>query len=279
MIFAFLAIYLLHNMKRPTSITPKILKNLFLVIFTFIVILTIFSSLYSTQESPKQVTLNDLANNINNRQVKDITVSGNTVDATLKNDTRVETQKETESSLSETLKNYGVDPKSLSQIPLNITNESGWKYWMGILIPTLIPVIIIALFFWWTFRQAKAGANQAFSFGKSNIKLFTSFKDRATFADVAGLKEAKQELMEVVDFLKNPKKYLDLGAQIPRGSCFWDSREQGKHCLPEPLPERRVFRSSISVLRNLLKCLSESEHRVQEMLLPRQKEPPLLYCL
>jgi cell division protease FtsH len=219
------------KMKKPTSITPKILKNLFFVILTFIVILTIFSSLYSTQEAPEQITLNDLANSINSQQVKDITVSGNTVNATLKNNAKVETQKETDSSLSETLKNYGVNPKALSQIPLNITNESGWKYWMGILIPTLIPVIIIALFFWWTFRQARAGANQAFSFGKSNIKLFTSFKDRATFADVAGLKEAKQELMEVVDFLKNPKKYLDLGAQIPRGVLLLGQPGTGKTLL------------------------------------------------
>ncbi len=219
------------KIKKTTSASGKIIKNFFLVILTFIVILTLFSSLYSGQQAPKQITLNDLANDINNQQVKSISVSGNTVDAVLKDNSNVETQKEVETSLSDTLKNYGVDPKTLSQIPLEIVNESGWKYWAGILIPTLVPLILIGAFFWWTFRQAKAGANQAFSFGKSNIKLFSSFKDRATFADVAGLKEAKQELMEVVDFLKNPKKYLDLGAQIPRGVLLLGQPGTGKTLL------------------------------------------------
>jgi cell division protease FtsH len=218
-------------MKKPVSITPKILKNLVLVIFTFIAVLAIFSSLYTTQEAVKQVSLNDLANEINAGQVTDVVVSGNVVDAVLKDGSRIETMKESEASLSETLKNYGVDPKTLSGIPLTVKNESGWKYWMGILLPTLIPVIIIGVFFWWTFRQAKAGANQAFSFGKSNLKLFTSFKDRVTFADVAGLKESKQELMEVVDFLKNPKKYLELGAQIPRGVLLLGQPGTGKTLL------------------------------------------------
>jgi cell division protease FtsH len=218
-------------MKKPTTSGVKIAKNFLIVILTFILVVAIFSSLYSTQPAPKQVNLSDLANDINNQQVKNITVSGNTVDATLNDNSRIETQKEVETSLSDTLKNYGVDPKTLSSIPLNVQSESGWQYWAGILLPTLITVLIIGIFFWFTFRQAKAGANQAFSFGKSNLKLFTAFKDRATFNDVAGLKEAKQELMEVVDFLKNPKKYLDLGAQIPRGVLLLGQPGTGKTLL------------------------------------------------
>jgi len=81
------------------------------------------------------------------------------------------------------------------------------------------------------FRQAGKGVNQAFSFGKANIKLFAQFKDKITFKDVAGLKEAKQELMEVVDFLKNPKKYLDLGAKIPRGVLLFGAPGTGKTLL------------------------------------------------
>jgi cell division protease FtsH len=218
-------------MKKTDVPASKILKNLAIVIAVFVAVLAIFSSLYTSQSEVKQISLNDLANKINGKEVSSITVSGNTVDATLKDNSKVETRKETETSLSETLKNYGVDPKNLSLIPLSVQDESGFRFWMGILLPTLIPVIIIGVFFWFTFRQAKAGANQAFSFGKSNIKLFTAFRDRATFADVAGLKEAKQELMEVVDFLKNPKKYLDLGAQIPRGVLLLGQPGTGKTLL------------------------------------------------
>ena len=71
---------------------------------------------------------------------------------------------------------------------------------MGILIPSLLPLLIIGVFFWLMFRQAKTGMSQAFTFGKANIKLFSQFKDQITFKDVAGLKEAKEELLEVVDF-------------------------------------------------------------------------------
>jgi cell division protease FtsH len=219
------------KIKKPSNPMIKIIKNLFLVLLFFVAILVLFSSIYTGASNVKQISLNDLANKINQQDVSEITVSGNTVDATLKDNSKVETRKETESSFSETLKNYGVDPKLLAQIPLNVKDQSGWDYWMTLLLPTLITVIIIGLFFWFTFRQAKAGANQAFSFGKSNLKLFTSFKDRATFADVAGLKEAKHELMEVVDFLKNPKKYLDLGAQIPRGVLLLGQPGTGKTLL------------------------------------------------
>lgn len=218
-------------MKKTSPQTSKILKNLVFVVITFTVILVVFSSLYSTQAPAKEITLNDLANKINSSQVTNITVEGQTVTAVLKDNSQVTTHKESETSLSDTLKNYGVDAKTLSQIPLTVKDQSGFQFWLGILLPTLIPVIIIGVFFWFTFRQARAGANQAFSFGKSNLKMFTPFKDRATFADVAGLKEAKQELMEVVDFLRNPKKYLDLGAQIPRGVLLLGQPGTGKTLL------------------------------------------------
>ena len=78
------------------------------------------------------------------------------------------------------------------------------------------------------FRQAKTGMGQAFTFGKANVKLFTHFKQRIAFKDVAGLKEAKEELMEIVDFLKNPKKYLEIGATIPRGVLLLGSPGCGK---------------------------------------------------
>ncbi|KKU77505.1 MAG: ATP-dependent zinc metalloprotease FtsH, partial [Candidatus Giovannonibacteria bacterium GW2011_GWB1_47_6b] len=85
--------------------------------------------------------------------------------------------------------------------------------------------------FWFIFRQAKSGASQAFTFGRSNLRLFGTSRDRVTFKDVAGLKEAKQELEEVVDFLKNPKKYLEIGARIPRGVLLMGLPGTGKTLL------------------------------------------------
>lgn len=207
------------------------LKNIFIILLAFAGIIIVFVSLFSSQIQPKQITLNDLANKINAHEVSHITVEGNDVTVTFTDETKGVTKKESEASLSETLKNYGVDTTALQQIPLEIKDPSGFSYWFGILFPTLLPIILIGVFFWLTFRQAKAGASQALNFGRSNLKLFTPFKDRVTFADVAGLKEAKQELIEIVDFLKNPKKYLEVGAQVPRGVLLLGQPGTGKTLL------------------------------------------------
>jgi cell division protease FtsH len=207
-------------------------KNLFVVIFLFIAIVFFFASLYSLEGQKSQaIPLSELALKISAGEVEHITVSGDTVEAKLKNNTTVTTQKEAEAGLSETLSRYGVSGEALAGVPLEVKNESGWKFWAGILLPTLIPLIVIGAFFWWTFRQARAGASQAFSFGKSNLRLFAPLKNRITFADVAGLEEPKQELLEVVDFLRNPKKYSDLGAQIPRGVLLMGPPGTGKTLL------------------------------------------------
>jgi cell division protease FtsH len=205
----------------------NLFKNLSWAILTLIVVSLIFSFFITPQEPPKQLGLSELAQKINAGEVKKISVSGNDITVTLKDDTTAISRKEPEAGVSETFKNFGVNPAALSSVDFSITDESGWKFWAGILIPTLLPLIIIGFFFWLMFRQAKTGVNQAFSFGHSNLKLST-FKDRVMFKDVAGLKEAKEELVEVVDFLKSPKKFLDLGARIPRGILLMGPPGTGK---------------------------------------------------
>jgi cell division protease FtsH len=208
-----------------------LIKNIFIVLLAFAGIIIVFVSLFSSQSEPQQITLNDLANKINSREVSHIVIEGDDVTVSFADNTEGITKKESESGLSETLKNYGVDEEALRAISLEVKDPSGFSYWMRILLPTLLPIILIGAFFWFTFRQAKAGASQAMNFGRSNLKLFTPFKDRVTFADVAGLKEAKQELIEIVDFLKNPKKYLAVGAQIPRGVLLLGMPGTGKTLL------------------------------------------------
>jgi len=192
-------------------------KNIFWAIMTLLLIAFIFSLFYTEQKPAAVLSIDQLVSKINNGEVAKIVVSGNDLKIELKDGSRAISKKEAEAGLSETLKNYGVESAALQKVSLEIKEESGFRFWMSVLIPSLLPLLIIGAFFWLMLRQARTGMSQAFTFGKANVKLFTQFKDRITFKDVAGLKEAKEELIEVVDFLKNPKKYLEIGARIPRG--------------------------------------------------------------
>ncbi|MFA5173195.1 MAG: ATP-dependent zinc metalloprotease FtsH [Candidatus Paceibacterota bacterium] len=204
------------------------LKNLAWVFLAFIIISIIFSAMTGSFAEKKQIALNDLALKINALEVEKITVSGNDLTVKLKDGAEMTAKKEAEASLSETLANYGVDQKAFREIPMEVKDESGFQFWASVLIPTLLPIIAIGVIFWLLFRNAKSGMNQAFTFGQSKLKAFNPFKNKIDFDDVAGLYEAKQELKEVVEFLKNPKKFTDLGAKIPRGVLLVGSPGTGK---------------------------------------------------
>ncbi len=211
----------------------KFTRNFASALTILLVVAFIFSLFFSsdTSNSPKELTIDALAQKIVAGQVKSILVNGNDLEIKLADGTDAYSRKESETGIIETLNSYGVTTSTLAKVQLSVQDESGFKYWMGILIPTVLPIIIMVVIFWWIFRQAKTGANQAFSFGKMNIKLFSRSKDRVTFKDVAGLKEAKEELREVVDFLKNSKKFLDIGARIPRGVLLMGLPGTGKTLL------------------------------------------------
>ncbi|MEK7653975.1 MAG: ATP-dependent zinc metalloprotease FtsH [Patescibacteria group bacterium] len=209
----------------------NIASSIFWAIVTLMVISVAFSFLMNTTPEKAKLSINELVGKINKGEVASIEVNGNDLAIKLANGEEATSRKESEAGVSETLRNLGVDQKALQTVLVSVKDESGFKFWASILIPALLPLIIIVIMFWLIFRQAKGGASQAFSFGKANLKMFTPFKDRVTFKDVAGLKEAKQELEEVVDFLKNPKKYLEIGARIPRGVLLMGSPGTGKTLL------------------------------------------------
>jgi len=206
-------------------------KNLLWAALVMFGLALFFASLAGTGEKSTEVTLSDVASRLQAGEVQEITVSGDELTVNLKNGEILKSQKESELGLTETLANYGVAPESLATISLKVKEPSGASFWLQVLLPTLLPLIIIGAMFWFIFRQAKSGANQAFGFGKMSVRLFNPFKDKATFKDVAGLKEAKQELEEVVDFLKNPKKFLSIGAKIPRGVLLIGPPGTGKTLL------------------------------------------------
>jgi len=212
----------------------NLLKNFVFVLFIFLLVSAIFALIAQPLEEKNETSLTQLARDINQDKVQKIVVSGNNIEVTYLDGNKAETKKEMETSLSQSLINYGVSEDKLREIEIQIKEDRGWSFWLGPISLFLFPLLIFGLFFWLIFKQAKAGATQAFNFSKARARLFGAEghpKERITFKDVANLVEAKEELREIVDFLKNPKKFLNMGARIPRGVLLMGPPGTGKTLL------------------------------------------------
>ncbi len=229
----------MQKIQKPTGIQkkgrPQKKNSLYQGIIRGAVIILsltlLFSFIYQSQERPPEISISELAQKIEAGEVSRVSVSGNRLEIKLRNEEILVSQKESEAGITQTLYNYGVSSEALSGISLEVKDESGLVFWMRALLPTLLPLIIIGVLFWILLKNARTGVNQAFTFGRANLHLFSNFRERVTFSDVAGLKEAKGELREIVDFLKEPKKYQEMGAKIPKGVLLMGPPGTGKTLL------------------------------------------------
>lgn len=208
------------------------------VISTILVLLAIgflYSSLSDKTAATSEITLSQVAEMVTAGQVSNIIVKGDALTITAKDETKKTAKKEVGTSLPETLATYGVTGDVLRNTPITIKAESNaWVIVLNIL-SILAPILFIGFFFWYMSRQMSGGAGgmKAFSFGQTKARVTDpNGKDKKiTFADVAGNEEAKQELLDVVDFLKSPKKYFDVGATMPKGILLTGSPGTGKTLL------------------------------------------------
>ena len=210
----------------------KLIKNFIIIILIFLVISGIFALVSEPFEEEKEISLTQLVEEINQEKIKKIIVSGNELRITYQDDSQVFSRKEQELALTESLLNYGVTIESLNKVDFEHLEEMDLITWLGPIL-LILPLILFAFVFWMIFRRAKAGAMEALSFTKAHPRLFGagSQKEKISFNDIGGLKEAKEELKEVIEFLKTPKKFLKMGAKIPKGVLLIGPPGTGKTLL------------------------------------------------
>ncbi len=195
-------------------------NNALYIVLLLILGVFLVTTLMRNNDNLPTVDIGRIAQLARDGEIKTITVVGQDLTVDLKDGRQVKSRKEADGSVVETLRNLGVPEAAFGSaagaIQIIVKAPSVWLGLAPLLI-SVLPVLLLAGFFIFLMRQAQGAGNQAFSFGKSRARVFTGDKPTVTFADVAGADESKQELQEVVEFLKEPQKFASLGARIPKG--------------------------------------------------------------
>ncbi len=208
-------------------------RNILAVVLFFILIIALRSFVVERTKEETTIPFSQVAADAKSDLVSKIGLEGDAVEVTYKDGTIKNSKKEIESSLAQQLVNYGVPTEKLSEIKIEVKEAGGLSFWLSAFLPFLPTLLIMGAFFWFLFRQVRGSSMQAFSFGQSRARVIdpSDQKQKVTFKDVAGVREAKEELLEIVDFLKNPQKFLEIGARIPKGVLLMGAPGTGKTLL------------------------------------------------
>lgn len=213
------------SIKKPTPLV----KNIAIFVIVFLIMASFFSLFDLQNEEKNETDIATLIQNLQEQKVSSIEVVGDKLTITLTDGTIQETEKEPTESLSTLLSNFGVTQDQLKDVKIQIKQNSGVGFWLLAVSPILLPILIIGFFIWMMMRQIQGANSRAMTFGQSTAKQFRQeSKHKITFKDVAGAKEAKTELQEVVQFLRKPQRFISLGAKIPKGVLLVGAPGTGK---------------------------------------------------
>lgn len=273
--------------KTPPGFSYRSLfNNSITALVIFMLILAIFSLVSENKEKTAEVSLSQIAQDIKAKKVEQIDVEGEELKVMYKKEGEFippigVAKKEVESSVTETLSRYGVTAEELTSIKIIVKEPTGFMYWFVNFAPFLIPIVFIAFFLWFLSRQVKGAGMQAFTFGQSKARIIApgDTRQRVTFKDVAGAKEAKEELGEIVDFLKNPKKFLEIGARIPKGILLMGAPGTGKTLLSRAVAgEANVAFFSISGSEFVEMFVGVGASRVRDLFkMAKQAAPAIIF--
>ena len=224
--------------KKPKNMAPlSLARHGAVALLIFLTLTSAYSFLTEQNGTREEIALSALAADITSGKVVEIIARQDEIEAIYK-DTKPDAphifaKKEAGVSVTETLQALGVPEQKLGALTLTVKRPSGFSYWFGNIAPFLLPILLLAFLIWFLSRQVRGAGMQALSFGQSKARIIFPHdkKQKVSFKDVAGAKEAKEELKEIVDFLKNPKKFLDIGAQIPKGVLLMGASGTGKTLL------------------------------------------------
>lgn len=215
----------------PGNFWNNMLSTVLLLVF----ITFLFSHFTQTTTKPTEIAISELVAQAKAGEVKEIIVRGPSLEVAYTDETKnaAVAKREVDASVTESLTNLGVTAEELAKIKIDVQRETGFAYWLGQFAPFIFPLVFLVLIIWFFTRSVKGAGMQALNFGSSKARMIdpNDTAQKVTFKDVAGAKEAKQELEEIVDFLKNPKKFLDIGAEIPKGVMMMGAPGTGKTLL------------------------------------------------
>jgi cell division protease FtsH len=264
---------------RPKLPSPNLLRQAALAALIFFFLISVYSGLTGRGDNANHISISELAGDVTRGTVFTISVKGDELTIGYKDGTEKISKKEEATALTTTLSNYEVTTEALSKVNISVDDDRGLGFWILSLAPILLPIIFIIFFLWFISRQVKGAGMQAFTFGQSKARMIhpDDKGSRITFKDVAGAKEAKEELSEIVDFLKNPKKFLDIGARIPKGILLMGAPGTGKTMLARAVAgEAGVSFFSISGSEFVEMFVGVGASRVRDLFQMAKKSAPAI---